>query len=1311
MEQGQKRDLTVEFISSSNLKNVNTSVVPNLKPFVTLEPTSYKIINANTIYKLNLHFFVPYNTKKGTYDGTITLRTGSKTCSQPLKVVLKVGSGQNTPPVANAGPDQTVYVTNTVTLDGSGSSDVDGDLLTFKWSFVSVPNGSAATLSDPTAVNPAFVVDRSGTYVVQLIVNDGKVDSAPDTVSITTENSPPVANAGLDQTVYVTNTVTLDGSGSSDVDGDLLTFKWSFVSIPEGSAATLSDPTAVNPIFVVDRPGTYIVQLIVNDGTVDSAPDTVSITTENSPPVANAGPDQTVYVTDTVTLDGSGSSDVDGDALTFKWSFVSVPDGSAATLSDPSTVNPAFVVDRPGTYVVQLIVNDGAVDSAPDTVSINTTNSRPVADAGDDQSQPVGSTITLDGSGSYDVDNDPLSYFWSFTSIPNNSTAVIIDPNAINPTFWADLYGTYVAQLIVNDGNLDSTPDTVVINATDSIKPTITITSPVDGAFLNTTKPNIMITFNDADSGINLSSFTVSINGIDSTAFFNVISTGAEYQVVTDLPAGNNSITASISDNAGNTASATSNFRIGILRAIPGANPTSGVAPLTVHFTTNGEDPHGTIQVFRWDFNGDGIWDTYDSVARDYDYTYNAAGAYNATLFVQSSTGATASATITITVQNPPPVATADVIPSNGPVPLNVQFLGTGTSPGGSIVLYEWDFNGDGTIDWSSTTTGNTPHTYNNVGTYQAVFRVTDNMGQTATALALTTVVNAGPPGSPTVTATATPVSGPAPLTVNFNGTATDPNNDIVSYEWDFNGDGIYDWSSPSGANTTHTYSTPGMFAAYLRVTDSTGLTGIDIIVISVGLTVDLSIGDPDFTFNPENGEVIPIKVNMNASVPASIIIENEVREEIQNIPVLLDITPPAYFNDFESGTGGGWTHGGSNDLWQLGTPTSGPGAAHSGIKCWATNLSGNYVDYMNCWLLSPPIPINEPTLSLSFYHYFYSESCCDYGYVEITTDGTNFSTLKTYIGNLGGYKKEEIPLSSYVGHTVQVRFRFYSDYSVVYPGWYIDDVAVQKGSSIVWDGRDSEGYIVNDGVYYAILKYYYGGVWNYYDLTDTTGGSRSTGFRQSTGGSEGSPATFSPFNDQFLPVTFTLNQAAEVTLFIGYLWGTDTRIRTITNRVPFPAGTNTVYWDGLDDNEEIATAPPGWYLVPGAWSYTLPDNAMFVTGGKPVIGSINGDPNYFSPFSEKCDSNGRDEGIVLTYNVSENVSSVELQVYSLKTGSLVRTSVQHNIIAGTNTLFWDGKNNNGEYVDIGDYQVGVIATDGSGNSSMLRYTLVRIDY
>jgi hypothetical protein len=91
------------------------------------------------------------------------------------------------------------------------------------------------------------------------------------------ENPPPVANAGSDQTVGVGVLALLDGSASSDVDGNTLTYTWSFISRPPGSAATLLDATAVQTTFTPDEPGVYVARLVVNDGTVNSASDSVMI--------------------------------------------------------------------------------------------------------------------------------------------------------------------------------------------------------------------------------------------------------------------------------------------------------------------------------------------------------------------------------------------------------------------------------------------------------------------------------------------------------------------------------------------------------------------------------------------------------------------------------------------------------------------------------------------------------------------------------------------------------------------------------------------------------------------------------------------------------------------------------------------------------------------------------------------------------------------------------------------------------------------------------------------------------------------------
>jgi hypothetical protein len=115
-----------------------------------------------------------------------------------------------------------------------------------------------------------------------------------------------------------------------------------------------------------------VASLVVNDGQADSVPDPVSVTAAagNLVPVASAGGDQGVPVGATVDLDGSGSMDGDGDALTYQWSLISVPGGSVAGLTGETTVGPSFVADLAGTYVASLVVNDGQADSLPDTVRV-----------------------------------------------------------------------------------------------------------------------------------------------------------------------------------------------------------------------------------------------------------------------------------------------------------------------------------------------------------------------------------------------------------------------------------------------------------------------------------------------------------------------------------------------------------------------------------------------------------------------------------------------------------------------------------------------------------------------------------------------------------------------------------------------------------------------------------------------------------------------------------------------------------------------------------------------------------------------------
>ena len=115
---------------------------------------------------------------------------------------------------------------------------------------------------------------------------------------------------------------------------------------------------------------TFTYDISDGNGGTDTATVTITITPVNDAPIADAGPDQATTANSGVALDGSGSSDADGDTLTYQWSIASAPSGSTAVLAGETTVAPTFTPDIEGTYTLQLIVNDGSLDSAPDTMSL-----------------------------------------------------------------------------------------------------------------------------------------------------------------------------------------------------------------------------------------------------------------------------------------------------------------------------------------------------------------------------------------------------------------------------------------------------------------------------------------------------------------------------------------------------------------------------------------------------------------------------------------------------------------------------------------------------------------------------------------------------------------------------------------------------------------------------------------------------------------------------------------------------------------------------------------------------------------------------
>ncbi len=275
-------------------------------------------------------------------------------------------------PIAKAGLNKSVPEGEVVQLDGSESYDEDGSPITFKWT---APAG--ITLDNNTLKKPSFTapeVNVNTNYTFTLVVNDGTSDSDPSNVTITVlqVNKRPTANAGPDKSYIEGTSVSLNGSLSADPDGDVISYKWTSMD-----GIILFDPLSVAPSFIapqVNTDKTYRFKLEVSDGVLFSIPDTVKITVlqVNKKPVAFAGGDQTVNENTLVQLDGSLSSDPDGEPITFKWIAPPKVTLSSTTISKPTFTAP--LVHRDSTFIISLVVNDGKINSDTDKVSINVKN-------------------------------------------------------------------------------------------------------------------------------------------------------------------------------------------------------------------------------------------------------------------------------------------------------------------------------------------------------------------------------------------------------------------------------------------------------------------------------------------------------------------------------------------------------------------------------------------------------------------------------------------------------------------------------------------------------------------------------------------------------------------------------------------------------------------------------------------------------------------------------------------------------------------------------------------------------------------------
>jgi hypothetical protein len=432
-------------------------------------------------------------------------------------LVVVVRGSTNRSPSAIAGPTQSVAANGALTITGTPSADPDGDPLTYEWLQV--------------AGDPAFVGgddgDRSGNAGpldsvdrFYLAVHDGRRYGAPDQTSVAVGNAPlPIAEAGPLRSGDPGQTITLTDGGSTPSSGgsSIATRQWTQVSGKDFYDVAAKDagfdPTSASPSFTVPTglasltpTRTILFELVVTDDLGrTSGPDPVAVLFTNLP--ANAAPEVSAGVSAAVvrpatlvTLTGT-ATDGDGDPLDIRWRQTS---GTLVTLNNPDSLTASFTApSASGVLEFELSADDGtgeanAVGSDRVTVSVNSPPT--IVTSVNPPFGPMGTAVTLDGTGTTDPESDTLTYEW--TELPHPQGPSLPPTPSIQAGF----------AVIPYTGSIAVRTRTYRLTVTDAVGPTsadVTFVPNAPPVMNSVTASKQKIRYNGADAA------TLTGNGTD----------------------------------------------------------------------------------------------------------------------------------------------------------------------------------------------------------------------------------------------------------------------------------------------------------------------------------------------------------------------------------------------------------------------------------------------------------------------------------------------------------------------------------------------------------------------------------------------------------------------------------------------------------------------------------------------------------------------------------------------------------------------------------------------------------------------------
>ena len=561
-----------------------------------------------------------------TFDVSLTV-TDNDGATDTAATTAIIAAEDLVPPVADANGPYSGTVNENVQFDGSGSSDSDGNIVGYAWDFGDNETG--------TGVNPVHIYTTTGEFEISLTVtdNDGLQSTDTSAATIGIGPLPPIADVNGPYTGTVGVPVDFDGTGSSDPNNDIASYDWDF---GDGTFVEDAGPT---PSHTYSGDGIFTVTLTVIDATElsDSASTTATIELILLPPVADPNGPYNATAGESVTFDGTGSSDPDGTVEEWNWDF---GDGDTGTGAEPSHT---YATADSYTVTLTVLDNDGlSSDPASTTADIVDQPQDPVADPNGPYSGKEGREVLFDGTASVDPDGgDIVSYDWDFG---DGNTGIGPSPANIYAT-----EGTYTVTLeVTDDEGQTSDPAETSAEIVPDEAPTADPNGPYSGII------NVSVAFDGS------ASFDPDGDLVSWEWDFGDNTTGSgETTSHTYNGTGDYTVTLTVTDDFGNTGSAGTTATITEPTLLPpvadAGGPYTGTEGEAVTFDGGrSTDSDGNIVRYDWDF-GDGTM--VQDAGPNPTHVYSTADLYNVSLTVIDNDGLTDSDGTTADIQ---PVSTGD---------------------------------------------------------------------------------------------------------------------------------------------------------------------------------------------------------------------------------------------------------------------------------------------------------------------------------------------------------------------------------------------------------------------------------------------------------------------------------------------------------------------------------------------------------------------------------------------------------------------------------------------------------------------------